>query len=155
VEYCRRHPQSLLLGVEVKGSRCLKAQSKIEKRSLTNALVVKARAEEVLPLLPSGSVSSFHLYFPDPWPKSKHRRRRFLRAENVERLYAALKPEGRIVFVTDFHDYHLQARVLFALHPGLQLCPEEPPEEAFISVYGRKYRELGKTVHSATARKLG
>ncbi|MBN1834880.1 MAG: methyltransferase domain-containing protein [Spirochaetales bacterium] len=152
-EYCALHPSTLYIGIELKPSRCEKACRKIQRRALGNAYVVAGRAEEVLPLMPAGSVDRVHLYFPDPWPKSRHRRRRFLRMPNLDRLAGILAPGGLILFATDFFDYYLQAKLLFAVHPDLLSVEAGLPEQAFGSVFARRFQELGKTVHRAAARR--
>ncbi len=152
-EYSCLAQDSYVLGVEIKNKRCLKAAAKLEKRGLTNAAVLRGRAEELLRALPRSGVDRFHIYFPDPWPKSKHRRRRFLRGENVDALAAALRPGGTIVFSTDFYDYFLQAKLLFIMHPALELSSDRPPEELFLSLYAQKFRDIGKSIHIVAARR--
>jgi tRNA (guanine-N7-)-methyltransferase len=153
-EYARRNPQVCVAGLELKANRCLKAQNKIDSHCLVNAWVVQTRAEEFLPALPPNRVHAYHLYFPDPWPKSRHRRRRFLRAENVRAMAATLAPGGLILFGTDFFDYYLQAKLLLALQPALELQPLYPPEEVFLSVFARRFRDIAKEIRFLAARKL-
>lgn len=152
-EYCARNPQVLYLGIELKAGRCEKACRKVERRGLANAFVIEARAEEVLELLPESSVDLVHIYFPDPWPKSRHRRRRFLRMPNLDRLAGLLSPGGGILFATDFFDYYLHTKLLFALHPRLEPALCDLPQELFVSVFGKRFLELGKTVRLAAARR--
>lgn len=152
-EYAQRNPEVSIAGLEPKESRCLKAQKKIESRGLGNAWVVRARAEEILPDLPSGRIRTYHLYFPDPWPKSRHRRRRFLRAENLQTMTATLAPKGLLLFGTDFFDYYLQAKLLIALQPGLRLELLYPPQEVFLSVFARRFRDIAKEIRFLAARK--
>ena len=152
-EYCRMNPTALFVGVEIKKKRCLKAQRKIERYRLANAHVIHGSAEAVLKALPDDSVDSFHLYFPDPWPKARHRRRRFLRSGNIETLRRKLKVGGSIFFVTDYFDYYLHSKVLFLLHEGLRLCRQSPSTSAYRSVFARRFADRGKQVRSLTVRK--
>jgi len=152
-EYCSRNPSVLYIGVDIKPSRCEKACRKIERRGLGNAHVVEGRAEEVLVLIPEASVDVAHLYFPDPWPKSRHRRRRFLRMPNLDRLARLLRPGGAILFATDFFDYYLHTKLLFSLHPDLMPGEDAAPEEIFLSVFGKRFQDLGKTVRITSARR--
>jgi tRNA (guanine-N7-)-methyltransferase len=152
-EYCSRNPGILYIGVELKPSRCEKACRKIERRGLRNAYVVEGRAEELFGLIPSGSVDQVHMYFPDPWPKSRHRRRRFLRMQNLDHLVGILAPDGAILFATDFFDYYLQTKLLFSLHPDLAPGDAVVPQEAFLSVFGRRFQNLGKSVRTTAARR--
>lgn len=153
-EYGEKHRRHMLVGVEKKNKRCLKAASKLERRQLDRAVIVRGRAEELLEVLPAGGVRAFHIYFPDPWPKTKHRKRRFLRQENLDRLCACLEKDGTIIFASDFFDYYLQVKILFLLHPGLVLAGSGAPREFYLSIYAQKSRDLGKRIHVATAKKV-
>ncbi|MBN2551976.1 MAG: methyltransferase domain-containing protein [Spirochaetales bacterium] len=155
VEYCRMNPGSLFIGVEIKKKRCLKAKGKIERQKLTNARVIHGTAEAVLELLPDASVDSFHLYFPDPWPKARHRRRRFLRRDNIAILQRKLKIGGFIFFITDYFDYYLHTKVLLLLQAGLELSGQTPSQSVFRSVFARRYAEKGKEVRALAAKKTG
>jgi len=152
-EYCGRHPEVGFLGVELKAKRCLKAVQKIERRGLPRAYVLQAGAEQVVAGLPDASVRRYHIYFPDPWPKARHRRRRFLRAGNLAALKRTLRPGGEIAFATDFLDYFLQAKLLCVLEPEMELLPSGPPEDIFISVYGEILVRKGRAIHAFVARR--
>jgi tRNA (guanine-N7-)-methyltransferase len=152
-EYCRANPKILFVGVEIKKKRCLKAQAKIDKRQLTNARVIHGSAEATLTALPDDSVDAFHLYFPDPWPKARHRRRRFLRRGNIETLRCKLRPGGFIFLVTDYFDYYLHTKVLFLLQEGLRLIAQPPSTSVFRSVFAQRFADKGKVVRTLTVRK--
>lgn len=152
-EYCERNRISFLLGLEIKSKRCIKALAKIKQKQLDNAAVICTRAEEFLKAVPESLVDRYHIYFPDPWPKTKHRKRRFLRLSNLELLYRSMKSGGVILFTSDFFDYYLQAKILFLLHPGFEPCHEQPPEEIFISIYGKKFKGLGIDSYTIAVRK--
>ncbi|MSR77998.1 MAG: hypothetical protein EXS63_07235 [Candidatus Omnitrophica bacterium] len=66
---------------------------------------VWGRVSVLLARIPSQSISIFHIYFPDPWPKRKHQERRLICAELIDELQGLLKPGGRIEIATDFQDY--------------------------------------------------
>jgi tRNA (guanine-N7-)-methyltransferase len=154
VEYSRLNPESLFIGVETKKKRCLKAERKIERQQLSNAYVVHGSAEAVLKALPVGSVDIFHLYFPDPWPKARHRRRRFLRRDNLETLWQKLKVGGFIFFVTDFFDYYFHTKILLLLQEGIQLSRQTPSKSVYNSVFAQRFTDRGKQVRSLTAQKV-
>ena len=151
--YCAEHPEVAYLGVELQTRRCLKAAQKIERLGLRRAWVLQAAAEQVVAALPDASVDRYHIYFPDPWPKARHRRRRFLRAENLAGLRRTLRPGGELAFATDFLDYFLQAKLLCILEPGLELRPDAPSQDIFVSVYGELFRRKGRAVHALVARR--
>jgi tRNA (guanine-N7-)-methyltransferase len=146
-QYAGERPDSRLIGIDIKEKRCIKAREKMEKRGLRNVSILHGSAETFLHSVPPDSMDAFHVYFPDPWPKSKHRKRRFFTMENLDLIHAALKRGGRLYFGTDFFDYYMQAKVLVALHEGLHLTEEPAPEAVLISLYGRKATGSQKTIH--------
>jgi tRNA (guanine-N7-)-methyltransferase len=77
-------------------------------------------------LVPPRSVSAFHIYFPDPWPKKKHRRHRLIQAPFVEAMSRALAPGGVVYLRTDDMDYFQQMLEVFAANPVFEQI--ETPE---------------------------
>jgi tRNA (guanine-N7-)-methyltransferase len=85
--------------------------ARAQKRELSNLLFFKAEAQEVIPhLTPSESVSVFHIYFPDPWHKRKHHKRRYMTPDFVRLLHDRLVPGGLIELATDNFDYYMWIR---------------------------------------------
>lgn len=149
VEYAAHRPRTLLVGVELKDKRCRKAREKAERRGLGNVVIVRDGAEGFIREIPAGTVDAFHLYFPDPWPKSRHRKRRFFAMDNLRWLHDGLRPGGRLWFATDFFDYYVQAKVLVLAHGGFRLDDAAMPWEAFTSIYSRKF--AGAPLHALAA----
>src|SRR4030042_514460 len=58
------------------------------------------------------SVDCFHIYFPDPWPKKRHHKRRFFCAENLEQLIRCMKPAGQLRIATDHAEYFEQIKTV-------------------------------------------
>jgi tRNA (guanine-N7-)-methyltransferase len=82
-----------------------------QKRGLDNLLFFKAEANEVVThLVLDASVSVFHIYFPDPWHKRRHHKRRLLTPEFFELLYRRLAPGGLLEIATDNFDYMIAFR---------------------------------------------
>jgi tRNA (guanine-N7-)-methyltransferase len=82
--------------------------ARAQKRELENLLFFKAEAVEVIThLTPSESVSVFHIYFPDPWHKRRHHKRRFMTPEFIHMLHDRLVPGGLIELATDNFDYYM------------------------------------------------
>jgi tRNA (guanine-N(7)-)-methyltransferase len=150
-EYAAEKPDTLLIGIDIKEKRCLKAREKAVKRGLLNVSIVHGTAEEFLRDLSPRSVDAYHVYFPDPWPKSRHRKRRFFTMENLERMHDTLRVGGMVYFGTDFFDYYLQAKVLIALHHGFLIVEEPAPDAVRSSLYGRKAAGAKKNIHLFSA----
>ena len=154
-EYAAERPLATLVGIDIKKKRCAKAREKAERRGYSNIVIINANAERVLRDLPPTSVDAFHIYFPDPWPKSRHRKRRFFSMANLLLMYDLLKDQGRLHFGTDFFDYYIQAKVLVALHPGFLVAGESAPAAVLSSLYGRKFVGVSKPIHIFSAFKTG
>ena len=151
VSYAAARPDSLLIGVDIKARRCRRAREKVEKRGLQNIQIIHAAAEMFLTELPLHSVNAFHIYFPDPWPKSRHRKRRFFTMENLYTMHGRLREGGRVHFGTDFFDYYIQAKVLLALHGGFRISDEPAPEAVLTSIFGQKFVGENKTIRIFSA----
>ena len=152
--YSEEKELSFLIGVEFKKKRCLKALKKIQAQKSANAAVIHGKAEELVEKLPANSVDKFHIYFPDPWPKTKHRRRRLLRMTNLENLCRCLKPGGEILFCSDIYDYYLQTKLLFLISTKLRLSETPPPPQVLESIFGKKFLSVGKNIFFIASKKL-
>jgi tRNA (guanine-N7-)-methyltransferase len=150
-EYARDLADAMVIGVDAKAQRCEKAAAKAARLGLDRVVIVCARAEHLLDALAPASVDAFHVYFPDPWPKTRHRKRRFMRREQLEVLHALLAPGGRLYFATDFFDYYLQTKLLLLAHGGFALEDSTPPPQAFVSVFGLRFADWGRPLHSLVA----
>src|ERR1051325_10010500 len=109
VEYARRHPDRNLLAVERLLGRLRKIDRKGLRAGLANLRLVRIEASYLLEyLLPPESVHVLHVYFPDPWPKRKHRRKRLVNERLTELAAQALAPGGAVYLRTDDADYFAQ-----------------------------------------------
>ncbi len=112
-EIAAAHPRTNFLGVEVHTPGVGKLLSEIERRGLENVRIVQADAVKVCgAMLAPGSVAALHLFFPDPWPKKRHHKRRLVRAGFPELVAGVLRPGGYLYMVTDWEDYALQMRTV-------------------------------------------
>ncbi len=114
------HPHNDYLGVEVHtpgvGALC----KQIVERDLTNIRIIQHDAVEVVrDMLPLGSLDGIHIFFPDPWHKKRHNKRRLIQTPFVALLTAHLKPGGYIHCATDWEDYALQMLEVLSADPGL------------------------------------
>ncbi|MBN2533957.1 MAG: hypothetical protein JXB88_13790 [Spirochaetales bacterium] len=154
-EYCEKNKNTFVIGIEKKRKRCVKIIQKIRKKNLQNIEIIQGSAEDILLQLFPSCIDAVHIYFPDPWPKAKHRKRRFFKMISLNLLAESLKKGGRINFATDYFDYALQAKILLSLHAGFRLIESAPPEEAFLSVYANKFNNLEREIRFLSAVKTG
>ncbi len=114
------HPENDYLGVEVHTPGVGSLLNQIEQFELTNLRIIQHDAVEVLQhMLPPACLDGIHIFFPDPWPKAKHHKRRLIQPALVARLCTHLKPGGYIHAATDWEDYAVQ--ILHVLNQEPQL----------------------------------
>ena len=130
VEHARRHPEKNFLGVERLLGRISKLDRKGRRAGLTNLRGVRIESSYFLQwLLPPHSASALHIYFPDPWPKKKHRRHRLINENFPALARAALAPGGLVYLRTDDADYFQQMTEVFAASGEFEMV-ETPAELA-------------------------
>jgi tRNA (guanine-N7-)-methyltransferase len=100
------HPDVDFIAVEVHGPGVGSLLNRIEKEKLSNLKVVRHDAVEVLErMIPDGALAAIHLFFPDPWPKKRHHKRRLVQPEFAALAARKLAPGGTLHAATDWPDY--------------------------------------------------
>ncbi|MEL7613463.1 tRNA (guanosine(46)-N7)-methyltransferase TrmB [Vreelandella titanicae] len=106
VEQAETHPNTDFIGIEVHAPGVGKLLDEVDKRGLTNLRVYREDALAVLEqCLPEGSLTTLQLFFPDPWPKKKHHKRRIVQPAFVELIRTRLMPGGTFHMATDWEAY--------------------------------------------------
>ena len=109
------NPDNDYLGIEVHRPGVGSTLLKIDELGLNNLKVINHDAVEVLKaMIPDNSLDGAYLFFPDPWHKKKHHKRRIVKPEFVQQIHAALKPEGIFHIATDWEDYALHIMELMS-----------------------------------------
>jgi tRNA (guanine-N7-)-methyltransferase len=104
------NPDKNYLGIEVHRPGIGRLLWEIENRNIPNIKIIEYDAVQVLEkMIPALSLDAVHVFFPDPWPKRKHRRRRLIQRPFSEKLANCLKHGGYFYMVTDNEDYALHA----------------------------------------------
>ena len=128
VDYAKQHPEHNFLGVERLLGRIRKIDRKGRRAGLTNLRGVRIESAYFLEyLLPPQSAAALHIYFPDPWPKRKHRKNRLVNERFPEIVRQALAPKGVVYLRTDDRDYFSQMTEVFSASDFFQPI-ETPPE---------------------------
>jgi len=114
------HPQNDYLGIEVHGPGVGSLLNQIEALGLTNLRVIQHDAVEVLKhMIAPASLDGVHIFFPDPWHKKKHHKRRLIQPELVALLCDRLKPGGYLHAATDWQEYAEHILAVLAAEPKL------------------------------------
>ena len=105
VHQCASNPDVGIIGCEPYINGVAMLLGKIRKAGVTNLAVYPGDVRDMFDVLPEASIDKAFLLYPDPWPKSRHHRRRFVTPEHLEPLARALKPGAEFRVATDIPDY--------------------------------------------------
>ena len=119
-EIAAQRPDTDFLGVEVHTPGVGSLLKLIGEQSLTNLRIVQHDAVEVLEnMLQPESLAGVHIFFPDPWHKSRHNKRRLIKPEFVQQLVTRIQSGGYLHLATDWEDYAVQMLAVLSAEPAL------------------------------------
>ena len=124
----KAHPDVGMIGAEPYEMGMAKILTKLEENPLNNVRLFEGDGRDILEKLPDASLSRFFLLFPDPWPKTRHHKRRFLQMEMLDALARVLKPGAELRFATDDKSYLPYALERLMVHPGFDWLAEGPSD---------------------------
>lgn len=120
-QIAKANPNINYIGIEVHTPGVGKLLSEIQKNELKNLYIIEYDAMEVLQnMFGDNSINGFHIFFPDPWPKKKHHKRRMLQRPRTDLLAKKLSAGGYLYFVTDWLEYAEFALEQLTDTPGLK-----------------------------------
>ncbi len=119
-ELAAAHPQNDYLGIEVHTPGVGNLLKRIDTQALTNVRIIQHDAVEVLKhMIADASLDGIHIFFPDPWPKKRHHKRRLIQPPLVSTLAGKLNAGGYLHAATDWHEYAEQILAVFNADPSL------------------------------------
>ncbi len=143
------------LGVELSRKYAQLAAERLARRELPNAKVWRGDARVVMHrLVPAGSLRAIHVYFPDPWWKTRHKKRRVFTAGLLSEIECALEPGGMLKIASDVDEYFGAIQGLIAANRCFRCQPIPEPAEPehpldYLTHFERKYRLEGRPVFRA------
>jgi tRNA (guanine-N7-)-methyltransferase len=149
------HPEADFIAVEVHGPGIGSLLNRIEKDALANLRVIRHDAVQVLEqMFPDGSLAAIHLYFPDPWPKKRHHKRRLVQPAFARLAARKLAPAGILHAATDWPDYADHMLAVLSSEPAL-----EQADSGFVLRPATKFetrgRRLGNPIRDLLFRRRG
>lgn len=112
------HPDVTVIGAEAFLNGVAKALAHVEAGALKNVCIHYGDARALLDALPDHSFERVYLLYPDPWPKERQKRRRFVSPQNLSAIHRVLVPGGQFLFASDIPDYVDWTREHVAGHGG-------------------------------------
>lgn len=146
------HPEQDYLGIEVHRPGVGSLLRQIEQRGLSNVRVVCGDAVQALETrISDNSLDAVHLFFPDPWPKRRHHKRRLVQEQFVELIAQKLKPNGVFHFATDWQEYAEQVLDIMSKAPEFRNAAASGnysprPEYRPLTKFERRGQRLGHEV---------
>jgi tRNA (guanine-N7-)-methyltransferase len=153
-------PGTNFLGIEILRKYQLFTATRLAKRGLSNVRLIQADARAFLSdCVGSASVQAVHVYFPDPWWKNRHVKRRVFTPEFAMQCERILVPQGRLHVVTDVAEYFRVITEIVARQTCLQPIPPPQPQEPghdvdYLTNFERKFRLEGRPIYRATYEKI-
>jgi tRNA (guanine-N7-)-methyltransferase len=143
-DYARKHPDRNFIAVERLLGRLRKIDRKARMASLANVSAIRIESAYFLEfLLPRQSASALHIYFPDPWPKKKHRRHRLINERFPSLVQNALSPGGTVYLRTDDADYFDQMQSVFSLSEWFERVETPEGLSSVITDFERDFNARG------------
>lgn len=148
-------PEHNFLGMEIAKRYAHFAAARLARRELSNAVMVCGDGLRVMhEIIPTAQVAAVHVYFPDPWWKKRHRKRRVMNESLLTDVVRVLQPGGKLHFWTDVEEYFQSSLVLIAQFPQLKgplSVEERAPEHEldYRTHFERRTRLAGEAVYRA------
>jgi|GEM_PF-3111295 len=152
-----RHPHVLHVGIERNSRRFQAASRRADQLARSNLIILR---RDVIPLVafnfPDAVVDTYDIFYPDPWPRYRHRRRRWYRHPFVLELMRTLKPAGVIRLTSDRLFYVQEAAWMFSTYLNCRLeLLAEVPDGSGRTHFEIKYLRQGRRLYEVVARKMG
>lgn len=145
-----RHPEHDYLGIEVHTPGVGSLLKQIAEQGLANVRIIQHDAVEVLRFMVApGSIDGVHIFFPDPWPKKRHHKRRLIQPALVRLLAERIKPQGYLHVATDWEEYAEHILATLSVEPTLRNTAERyapRPEYRPQTKFERRGLRLGHEV---------
>ncbi len=158
IEIAESNPHINYLGVEVHIPGVAALMERIDDRGVDNLKIIQHDAVEVLKyMIQDDSLSGVHIFFPDPWPKKRHFKRRLIQRQFLELLTPKLLGDGYIYLATDWEDYAIWMQEVLDAFPGVKNQYDgfaEPQSWRPETAFERKGLEKRYTIRELFYRKI-
>ena len=155
VQWAAQNPNTNFIGLERLLGRLKKIEKKSRRLGLNNVRGLRLEAVYFAEyILPRASVSAFHIYFPDPWPKRKHRQNRLINERFTEILRAALVEQGIVYLRTDDTDYFSQMTRVFDANKNFAAIPTPERLANVLTDFERQFTAQGIQTNRAAYQRI-
>ncbi len=143
--HASRHPERNFIGIERKLKRVRKVEKKVNRLDLNNVRLVRIEAAYFVEhMLPDSCLDVLYIFYPDPWPKRRHNRRRLFSPQFMSSLIRVLTPDGIVHLATDHTDYFEQMTRLVAADDRFAEAEPYVPDDEERTEFETTFLKLGK-----------
>jgi tRNA (guanine-N7-)-methyltransferase len=148
------HPQINFLGIDRLLGRIRKIDSKLQRRGISNARVIRFDGDYVLNyLVPEKSVDTYYYFFPDPWPKKRHHENRLFKMRTADAIHKTLKSGGILHIATDHVGYFEEMHALMSADERFEAAPVFFPADEERTDFELMFRDTRPTCRCSFQKK--
>lgn len=147
LEYCSSHSDTNFVGMDYKFKRSFNLAKKLEQFEQRNFFYLRANGTRIDQIFENSELDQVFYFFPDPWPKNKHKKKRLFQETFLKQVYAVLRPQGKFFIKTDHLEYAKWMKSLLLNCPLFKLemvsfnVREEYPNN-FLSSFETKFEKI-------------
>ena len=147
MEYCAAHPDINFVGIDCRFKRSFNLAKKLNELPVKNFKFLRAKAERLALLFAKEEIDELFCFFPDPWPKRRHNKRRILQRTFLLACHRVLRPGGKIYIKTDHDSYadwiekEIKKSTLFDICLGTRNLWDEHPRH-FLTGFKTKFEKI-------------
>ena len=143
-------PDTNFLGIEIERKYALLTATRLAHLGITNVKLACTDARWFLKQrIAASSMAALHVYFPDPWWKTRHRKRKLFTRDFADEAVRVLQAKGRLHFVTDVADYFAETIEMLREVTALRPLPTPVSDAEYLTNFERKYRLEGRAIYRA------
>jgi tRNA (guanine-N7-)-methyltransferase len=148
----KAHPELNFFGLEYANWFWRYASDRLRRNNCQNTRTARAEASYFIrEFVPDHSLAVVHIYFPDPWPKKRHHKRRLIQPPFLLQIQRILKPHGRLQIITDHEDYFQHIKQVIAASPLKRI---DYTHGDVGTNFQRKYEREGRAFHAIAAQHI-
>jgi tRNA (guanine-N7-)-methyltransferase len=114
IDFAKNHPETILLANDVHLPGVGRLLRRLDEEGLTNVRIFHGDCLALFNFVPESTLAGVHIFFPDPWPKKRHHKRRLIQADFIALLARRLKPGSYVAIATDWADYAMAIEEAFS-----------------------------------------
>lgn len=146
IDFAKHHSDTTLLASDVHLPGVGRLLRRLDEEELTNVRIFHGDCLALLNLVPDGMLAGVHIFFPDPWPKKRHHKRRLINSAFVSLLARTIKTGGYVAMATDWEDYALTIEAVFA-KSGFFRLQSKARFPRPMTAFEKKAIEAGRSIH--------